>query len=135
MVKLAPCCERAPPAPQLSLQSISTSLLYRSFCPSICLSTRWPLRLLSPFFLSPLLPPLILPSPISPSCHSGLPTGYRQGLNATRPSKHHGRMTGQRLGAPGDSTSPPKILTYSCGKAQFAPLFTHCWMLINSWQK
>lgn len=70
-----------------------------------------------PIFLSPFLPPLILPSPISPSCHSGLPTGYRQGLNATRPSKHHGRMTGQRLGAPGDSTSPPKILTYMCGKA------------------
>lgn len=70
MVKLAPCCELAHPAPQLSLQSISTSLHYCSVFLSVHLSLH-ALATASPFPFFFLLPNFFVTFPAS--SYSSLP--------------------------------------------------------------
>lgn len=140
MVKLPPCCELGPPPPCVPRGVLFFTVhLHSSFTAppsflSICLSTRWLPLFLSPVFviLSFSLPPLLLPSPILPSHHSGLPTGYRQGLNAAlNEATFNASSQGDwaRLGAPRDPASPPRIPTYVWSKVKLAPLILHCWML------
>lgn len=114
-------------------QSSHPSFTAPSSFPSICLSTRW-LPLFSPQFLSSFHFPCLLfsfppPSFLHTKVASSRATDRAWTLCWTRrPSTHHRRLTGQRLGAPKDH--PLKIPTYVCSKVSTTPaLILSCWML------